>query len=30
MVALYGVGQTSVGPMMVTEVGKIFLDCLYK
>ena len=30
LVALYGVGQTSVGPMMVEEVAKSFLDVLYE
>jgi sphinganine-1-phosphate aldolase len=29
MVALYGVGQTSVGPIVVSKLAEAFLDTLY-
>lgn len=30
LVALYGIGQTSVGPAIVDEFAKTFLDVLYE
>ena len=30
MVALYGLGQTSVGPHVIGEVAATFLDVLYE
>lgn len=30
MVALYGLGQTSVGPHVVAKLAETFLDVLYE